>query len=114
MSQALDIKESNALDALGNSVRRQILALLAPGPIAVGAIAAQLPVSRPAVSKHLQILENAELVSSERRGNRNLFRLQARGFADARSWLDAYWDEALQRFAMVCENTKDRSGTRHD
>jgi DNA-binding transcriptional ArsR family regulator len=114
MSQAADIKQSDALDALGNPVRRRILALLSPGPKAVGAIAAQLPVSRPAVSKHLQILEKAELVSSERQGNRNLFRLQAQGFADARSWLDAYWDEALQRFAMVAENTKDRSGTRND
>jgi len=106
MAQAVNNKESYVLDALGNPVRRQILALLSTGTKAVGKIAAELPVSRPAVSKHLQILERAELVSCQRQGNRSLFRLRAQGFADARSWLDAYWDEALGRFAMVAENTK--------
>lgn len=111
MPQGANKKESYALDALGNPVRRQILALLSTGTRAVGKIAAELPVSRPAVSKHLQILERAELVTCERQGNRSLFRLRAQGFADARSWLDAYWDEALGRFAMVAENTKETKGT---
>ncbi len=110
MPQTANNRESRALDALGSPVRRQILTLLSPGPQAVGAIAAQLPVSRPAVSKHLQILQRAKLVSCERRGNRSLFRLQAQGFDSARAWLNTYWDEALQRFAMVAENTRDTDG----
>ncbi len=94
-----------ALEALGNPIRRQILTILAPGPRPVGEIAAQLPVSRPAVSKHLRLLQNAELVAFERSGNRNLFRLEAAGFDAAKVWLDAFWDEALARFALVAENT---------
>jgi DNA-binding transcriptional ArsR family regulator len=108
------MKRSSALDALGSPIRRQILALLSSGTKAVGAIAAELPVSRPAVSKHLRILESAALVSCQRDGNRSLFRLHAQGFADARSWLDAYWDEALGRFAMVAENTSELGGDRDE
>jgi DNA-binding transcriptional ArsR family regulator len=100
-----------ALDALGNPIRRKIVALLSPGAQPVGVLAAQLPVSRPAVSKHLRVLENAELVTCERQGNRNLYRLDAQGFAAARGWLDSFWDEALARFAMVAENTSETDPT---
>ena len=91
-------------DALGNPVRRRILRILEPGPKAVGDIAAVLPVSRPAVSKHLQILQGAALVARQRDGNRHLFRLNPEGFGAARHWLEAFWDTALPRFAMVAEN----------
>ncbi len=94
-----------ALDALGNETRRQIVRLLAPGPQPVGEIAAALPVSRPAVSKHLRQLEAAALVTCERQGTRNLYRLDRRGFDAARGWLDAFWDDALTRFALLAENT---------
>jgi len=97
--------QERALDALGNPVRRRILRLLAPGPLAVGEIASQLPVTRPAVSKHLRVLERASLVTHDRRGNRHLFRLEPRGFSSARGWLDAFWDDALSRFALLAENT---------
>ena len=99
-------KEEKALDALGNPVRRRIVQILAPAPRPVGEIAKQLPVSRPAVSKHLRVLEDAGLVTYERDGNKNLFRLDPEGFRSARRWLDSFWDDALARFVLVAENTQ--------
>lgn len=89
------------LDALGSPARRRIVRLLAPGPLSVGEIAAQLPISRPAVSKHLRVLERADLVTHRSQGNRNLFRLDPTGFDAARHWLDAFWNEALARLAAA-------------
>lgn len=97
-----------ALDALGSPVRRRILRILAAGPLPVGEIASGLPVSRPAVSKHLRILENVNLVRHEKKGNRNLFRLDAQGFAAARHALESFWEGSLARFAMVAKNTSPR------
>lgn len=94
-----------ALDALGNPVRRQIITLLAQKPAPVGAIAAQLPVSRPAVSKHLALLEAARLVAFETSGRQNVYRLDTGGFEAASTWLDSFWSDALSRFMIVAENT---------
>lgn len=90
-------------DALGNANRRAIVRFLANGPLPVGDIARQLPVSRPAVSKHLRILEDAGLVGHVSEGNRNVFRLERGGFEAAKTWLDGFWSEALGRFALVAE-----------
>jgi DNA-binding transcriptional ArsR family regulator len=98
---------SHVLDILGNPVRRQILTLLSDGPRTVGDIAADLPVSRPAVSRHLRLLEGAELVQSTPSGRRTLVELRVEGFDEARHWLDQFWTEALARFAMVAENTEE-------
>ena len=68
-------------------------------------IADTQPVSRPAVSKHLKVLETAELVAHRSEGNRNVFRLERSGFDAARHWLDSFWDDALARLALVAENT---------
>jgi len=96
-----------ALDALGNPTRRAIVRILGRGPRSVSAIAAELPVSRPAVSKHLRLLGRAKLVEHEAEGVRNVFRLRPEGFEAARRWLDGFWDEALQRFALVAENLEE-------
>lgn len=93
-----------SLDALGNPTRRQIVRLLAPGPKSVGEIAAALPVSRPAVSKHLRLLETAELVAHRSEGNRNVFRLRKSGFESARDWLESFWDDALMRLKQAAED----------
>ncbi len=93
-----------ALDALGNPVRRQIVKLLNQGGLSVGEVASQLPISRPAVSKHLRVLEQAGLVQHHAEGTRNIFTINAQGFAQARAWLDHFWDDALARFALVAEN----------
>ena len=108
MAPARALTDEAVFDALGNPVRREIMHILASGPRPVGEIAARLPVSRPAVSKHLRVLEDAHLVAYDKQGNRNVFRLDAVGFEAARHWLDAFWDEALARFALVAENTPAR------
>ncbi len=99
-----EAKSDLALDAIGSSVRRAIIDVLSQGARPVGEIAAEFPVSRPAISKHLRILEAANLVRSEARGSRNWFHLNDEGFESARAWLDSFWDEALIRFALVAEN----------
>lgn len=97
------LKLEAAFDALGTPMRRQIARTLSQGPLPVGAIAQQLPVSRPAVSKHLRILESAGLVSCEHVGRQSIYRLERTGFEAAKRWLDAFWDEALERFAALAE-----------
>ena len=100
------------LDALGSPVRRTILRILSSGPLPVGEIALGLPVSRPAVSKHLQILERVNLVKHEKNGSRNLFRLDAQGFDAARLALESFWEGSLARFALVVKNTAPRRKSR--
>lgn len=93
----------HVLDALGHQTRRDILALLKERPMAVGTIAKRLPVSRPAVSKHLRMLQTAGLVEFDVAGRRNIFRIRSAGFQTARSYLDSFWDEALANFQQVAE-----------
>ena len=98
------------LDALGNPQRREIIRLLQSGPRSVGSIASELPISRPAVSRHLRILAKAELVAYQAKGNRNLFRLESTGFQAARTWLNSFWDEALSRFKELAEASEGDTG----
>jgi DNA-binding transcriptional ArsR family regulator len=94
-----------ALDALGDPTRRAIVELLAESPSSVRAIADQLPVSRPAVSRHLRLLKEAGLVSDEAEGTRRIYRLRPDGVAALRAYFDALWAEAAVRFKMVADNT---------
>lgn len=95
------------MDALGHQTRRNILALLKESAMPVGDIAGRLPISRPAVSKHLRILENAGLVEYTPSGTRNIFRLNAHGFDAARAYVESFWDEALVRFRRVAEDPEE-------
>jgi DNA-binding transcriptional ArsR family regulator len=96
-------QSERALDALGDGTRRRIVELLATGPRPVGAIAADLPVGRPAVSKHLKVLEGAGLVQHRSRGTRNLYALAPEGLVDLQRWLVATWDDVLASFAEYVE-----------
>jgi DNA-binding transcriptional ArsR family regulator len=91
----------HALDALGEPTRRRIFELLRDGPVAVGELAAQLPVSRPAVSQHLRVLEDAGLVTYRRDGTRRLYEIDPRGVDELRAWVDDFWSEALARYAAT-------------
>jgi DNA-binding transcriptional ArsR family regulator len=91
------------LDALGDETRRALLERLRRGPLAVGELARGLPVSRPAVSQHLRVLKEARLVRAETVGTRNYYRLDAQGFAAVRSYLDRFWNEALEAFKAKVE-----------
>jgi DNA-binding transcriptional ArsR family regulator len=94
---------AHPLDALGDPTRRQVFELLREGPRSVGELAAELPVSRPAVSQHLRVLESAGLVTHRREGTRHLYELERSGVAELRSWVDGFWDEALARFKEAAE-----------
>jgi DNA-binding transcriptional ArsR family regulator len=89
----------DALGALGDPTRRAIVERLRTGPAAVGEIAAALPVSRPAVSKHLRVLEASHLVTHVRRGNRSLYRIDTTGLRALRDYVDAFWTDVLDSFA---------------
>jgi DNA-binding transcriptional ArsR family regulator len=97
------------LDALGDATRRQVFERLREGPRSVGELADGLPVSRPAVSQHLRVLQSAGLVSHVRNGTRNVYELDAHGVLALRTWVDAFWDEALDRFKEAVERKGERS-----
>ena len=73
------------------------------GPKGVGEIAAELPVSRPAVSQHLKVLKDAGLVTDEPRGTARIYRIHADGLRELRDWLDGFWDDALDNFKAHAE-----------
>ncbi|MDQ1467590.1 MAG: hypothetical protein QOH10_2005 [Actinomycetota bacterium] len=76
---------------------------LAAGPLPVGRLAAELPVSRPAVSQHLKVLKEAGLVIDRPVGNRRLYELDPTGVAGLRAWLDRVWSDALTAFKAAVE-----------
>ena len=86
---------NSALAALGDPVRRAIFERLSAAPAAVGALAETLPVTRSAVSQHLKVLKDANLVTETVVGTRHIYRLDPRGIAAMRDWLDAHWAGAL-------------------
>ena len=95
------------LDALGDWTRRQIFDALRHGPSSVGELAAQVPVSRPAVSQHLRVLKDAGLVVDRKDGTRRIYSVDPDGLAGIRAYFDSFWDEALGRFAA--EARKERT-----
>ncbi len=90
---------ATALDALGDPTRRRILELLRKGPSPVGVLAAQLPVSRPAVSKHLKVLGASGLVTHVRSGTSSLYRIDTVGLEAVRRYVDGLWTDVLDAFA---------------
>jgi DNA-binding transcriptional ArsR family regulator len=90
---------SRALAALADPTRRLILERLAAGPRSVGEIAQGLPVSRPAVSQHLQVLKSAGLVLDRAEGTRRVYRIDPAGLGAVRAWLDRFWTGGLEAFA---------------
>jgi DNA-binding transcriptional ArsR family regulator len=100
-------------DALGEPVRREIVGVLRDGPLPVGRLADRLTVRRPAVSKHLRVLEGAGLVRHESRGTRNLYALAPEGMAVAQQWLMGMWDTALVSFAEAAEAAARQHDTQH-
>lgn len=91
--------------ALADPTREAIVRLLADGDRSVGEIAERLPVSRPAVSRHLRLLQDAGLVRHQSLGTRNVYALQPEALAALRDEIDALWRSALARFALVARNS---------
>ena len=96
-------RSGDALSALGDGTRLAIFQSLAERPRAVGELAAELPVSRPAVSHHLKVLKAAGLVSDHAEGTRRIYRLNPDGVAALRDQLDTFWNRALAGYRDVAE-----------
>lgn len=97
----------DAFVALADPTRRQVFERLAKKTLSVQEIADGLPVSRPAVSQHLRVLEQAGLVTYTREGTRNLYRIDPRGLEAMRNYLDRFWDRALAAFKAAAEKETD-------
>jgi DNA-binding transcriptional ArsR family regulator len=100
-------RQGPAIAALGDPTRREIFERLAEQPSAVGDLARDLPVSRPAVSQHLKVLKDAGLVFDRRDGNRRIYELDPDGIAALRGYLDRFWNLALASFKRRVEQTED-------
>src|SRR5579863_671363 len=99
------------LGALSDSTRQSVVHLLRRRPSTVGELASQLPVSRPAVSQHLQVLKSAGLVEEERRGTRHYYRLNPKSLADLRAHIESMWRDALAVFSEFAEKETSKHGT---
>ena len=97
------MKTYEVFDALGDGTRRAVLEALRDGPLAVGEIAANLPVSRPAVSQHLAVLKQARLVRDRAEGTRRVYEIDPDGLGAVRAWLDQHWARALDAFKAAAE-----------
>ena len=93
-------------ETLGDPNRRAILGLLGSGGRSVQQIAEALPISRPAVSRHLRLLKEAGFVVEEPRGTRRIYRLHDEGLAAVHAYLERVWGEAGTRFRLMAENTE--------
>ena len=92
-----------ALRALADPGRRRILALVRSEERSAGEIAAELPVTWPAVSQHLRVLKSAGLISERREGTHRYYRARPEGLDDVRAFLDEFWDDTLQRLKREVE-----------
>jgi DNA-binding transcriptional ArsR family regulator len=104
----LHAPSGDPFDALGDRNRRSILELLAAGDRSVSELAEVLPISRPAVSRHLRLLKEAGLVADRAEGTRRLYRLDDEGITAVREYLEQVWGEAATRFRLLAENTSER------
>jgi DNA-binding transcriptional ArsR family regulator len=93
--------------ALADPTRRLIFELVATRPRAVGEIARELPVSRPAVSQHLKLLKTARLVVDHAEGTRRIYRADPEGLGELRAQLDRFWNEALANFKQLVEESEE-------
>jgi DNA-binding transcriptional ArsR family regulator len=97
------------LSALSHPTRHAIVDLLRQRPLTVGELAGQLPVTRPAVSQHLQALKSIGLVEEDRRGTRHYFRLNPKSLAELRTHIELMWRDALAGFSDFAKKETDRN-----
>ena len=102
---------ATAIQALGDPTRRAVFEQLRRGPRAVGEIARELPVSRPAVSQHLRVLKEAGLVTDRQNGTRRLYSLDQDGLAELRAYLESFWDDALAQYKQAVEDDDEGRST---
>lgn len=103
---------AEAFDALGDANRRALLGLLGDGDRSVQQLADAMPISRPAVSRHLRVLTEAGLVRETRIGTRHVFALHERGLDAVKEYLERVWADSAARFTLFAENTTPETPTR--
>jgi DNA-binding transcriptional ArsR family regulator len=106
---APDPASTDPFDALGDPHRRDILRLLSEGDKPVRDIAAAMPISRPAVSRHLRLLREAGLVAEQAQGTRHIYHLQEEGLHAVQVYLERVWGDAARRFRLLAENTSSQN-----
>jgi len=94
------------MDAMGDATRRAILERLLAGPMAVGELARDFPVSRPAISQHLRVLKNAQLVLDRPLGTRRFYQVNPAGIDALRRYFDRFWSDALAAFKKAAEEAR--------
>jgi DNA-binding transcriptional ArsR family regulator len=99
--------QQRALQALGDPTRREIFERLSRSPVAVGQLARDLPISRPAVSQHLRVLKDVGLVIDRRAGTRRVYQVDPQAVAALREYFDAFWGHALQSFQTATKASGD-------
>jgi len=99
------VPAGDPFDALGDPNRRAIVELLGTGGRSVQELADALPISRPAVSRHLRLLKRAGLVTEEARGTRRIYQLHDEGVGAVQAYLERVWGDAAARFRLVVQNT---------
>jgi DNA-binding transcriptional ArsR family regulator len=102
------VEPEAAFDALGDPNRRAILELLGGGDRSVRELSDELPISRPAVSRHLRLLKQAGLVTDRAQGTRRLYRLHDEGIEAVRGYLEQVWGDAAARFKLTADNTPEK------
>jgi DNA-binding transcriptional ArsR family regulator len=95
-----------SLAVLADPTRRRVFERLRAGARPVNALAAGLPVSRPAVSQHLKALRDAGLVDERSEGARRIYSIRREGLRELRDWLDTFWDDALTAFKQEVEKSR--------
>lgn len=104
----LELLDGDPFEALGDGNRRAIVEHLRAGDRSVQQLADALPISRPAVSRHLRLLRQAGLVTVRAEGTRRLYRLHDDGIAAVHDYLETVWGDAAARFRLAAENTSER------
>jgi DNA-binding transcriptional ArsR family regulator len=102
---AQPLASGDPFEALGDPNRREILRLLSGGDKPVREIADAMPISRPAVSRHLRLLKDAGLVAEQAEGTRRIYHLQEQGLRAVQTYLENVWGDAAARFRLLAENT---------
>lgn len=110
----METNGERALDALGDPTRRTIFRQVARHPRAVGELASELPVSRPAVSQHLRVLKDAGLVIDHPEGTRRVYRVNPEARSELQAYLDSFWADALVAFKAAVEQEQEQEQEREE
>jgi DNA-binding transcriptional ArsR family regulator len=109
MPATVPVSDGDPFEALGDPNRREILRLLGQRDRAVSELADAMPISRPAVSRHLRLLKQAGLVTEQAEGTRRIYQLQEEGLQAVHAYLNRVWGDAAARFALLADNAGPRT-----